>query len=35
MSAGFSVVIPAYNYGHCIERAVQSVLSQSYSDFEV
>lgn len=35
MSTGFSVVIPAYNYGHCIERAVQSVLNQSYSDFEV
>lgn len=35
MSTGFSVVIPAYNYGHCIERAVQSVLNQSFPDFEV
>lgn len=35
MSEGFSVVIPAYNYGHCVERAVRSVLNQSCTDFEV
>jgi len=35
MNSGFSVVIPAYNYGHCVERAVLSALNQSGADFEV
>jgi glycosyltransferase involved in cell wall biosynthesis len=30
-----SVIIPAYNRGKLIQRAVQSVLSQTYSDLEV
>ena len=31
----FSVVIPAYNYGHLLERAVSSVLQQTGNDFEL
>ena len=31
----FSVVIPLYNKKHSIERAVNCVLNQSFSDFEV
>lgn len=31
----FSVVIPAYNRAHVITRAVQSVLNQTFSDFEL
>lgn len=30
-----SVIIPTYNRAHLLERAVQSVLSQSYRDLEV
>lgn len=30
-----SVVIPAYNQGNYLARAVQSVLGQSYPDFEI
>jgi glycosyltransferase involved in cell wall biosynthesis len=30
-----SVVIPTYNRGYCIARAVKSVLDQSYMDFEL
>lgn len=35
MSSSFSVVIPAFNYGHCLERAVTSAVSQDYPAFEV
>lgn len=31
----FSVVIPAYNYGHFVGRAIESVLEQGGDDFEV
>lgn len=30
-----SVVIPAYNSGHCISEAIESVLGQSFKDFEI
>ena len=30
-----SVIIPAYNAGQCIGRAIESVLGQSYSDYEI
>jgi glycosyltransferase involved in cell wall biosynthesis len=30
-----SVIIPAYNAGGCIGRAIDSVLGQSYSDYEI
>ncbi len=31
----FSVVIPAYNYAHCLRRAVESVLHQPGDDYEL
>lgn len=31
----FSVVIATYNYGHLIERAIDSVLNQTCQDFEL
>lgn len=34
-TAGFSIVIPAYNYGHCVERAIRSALKQDYNNFDV
>ncbi len=30
-----SVIIPAYNQGHYLDKAVQSVLGQTYPDFEI
>jgi glycosyltransferase involved in cell wall biosynthesis len=30
-----SVVIPAYKRGHIIERAIRSILGQTYQDFEI
>ena len=30
-----SVIIPAYNAGQCIGRAIDSVLGQSYPDYEI
>lgn len=31
----FTVVIPAYNYGHCLERALRSALEQDYPCYQV
>lgn len=31
----FSIVIPAYNYAHCLPRALESALLQDGGDFEV
>lgn len=30
-----SVLIPTYNYGHFLDEAIQSILQQTYSDFEL
>lgn len=35
MDASFSVIIPVYNYGHCLQRAVDSVLEQGYEKSEI
>ncbi len=31
----FSIIIPTYNRSHIISRAINSILSQSFSDFEI
>lgn len=31
----FSICIPNYNYAHYLDQTVQSVLDQTYSDFEI
>ncbi|MBL0334186.1 MAG: glycosyltransferase family 2 protein [Chitinophagaceae bacterium] len=30
-----SVIIPNYNHAHCLEARIESVLAQSFSDFEM
>ncbi len=30
-----SVLVPAYNYGHYLDEAIQSVLAQTFTDFEL
>lgn len=35
MEPDFSVIIPSYNRSHTVGRAIQSVLDQTYSNFEI
>ena len=30
-----SVIVPTYNRGWCVERAIKSILSQTYKNFEL
>ncbi|MEN6339994.1 MAG: glycosyltransferase [Clostridiaceae bacterium] len=34
-SIKFSLILPTYNRGYCIERAIRSVLCQTYGNFEL
>ena len=34
MALKFSIITPSYNSGDTLERAIQSVISQEYEDFE-
>jgi len=34
-STFFSVIIPTYNRGHLIEKAIESILGQSYENYEI
>lgn len=33
--AKFSIVVPVYNCENCLDNCIQSVVSQSYLDFEL
>jgi SAM-dependent methyltransferase len=35
LTPGVSVVVPCFNLGHLLEEAVDSVLSQTYTDYEI
>ena len=35
MNPFFSVIIPTYNRAHMLERAIKSVLAQTYKNFEL
>jgi glycosyltransferase involved in cell wall biosynthesis len=30
-----SIIIPVYNYGHCVSQAIESALAQTYDNFDV
>src|SRR5260221_4747199 len=35
MNPFFSIIIPSYNRGHVIRRAIDSVVNQSFQEFEI